>query len=279
MGLETLAGANSADQGLSSIVTAEVESITGGVLRVTVPSFSRIRDFQLARWVGDLGPGDEILIGFDETGEPWQISEGTPTSLYLTADFLPVADEPNRGQMTIAPIATTTPEGVATITLVPNNEPHSGPGWQARDAIIAFHPRREHVEDATIKCHQHTDADGVAWDEHIQIHTKNAAGDNLISRMEWQFGADIAYIRITSAYLDFDANAYMKINAAGLPIRSSADVEIFEFEDSGVLKFSAAGVFSNTAAAGATHTVPTVCSKYLVIRDSGGTLRKIALFD
>lgn len=117
----------------------------------------------------------------------------------------------NRGQVHVAPTATANPDGIASIALVPNNVPAGIPGnGQDRDAIIAFYPERTHVEDATLKCHRHVDDGGTPTNRHIQFHTKNAAGTDLISRLEIKYLTDDAEILFTSAHLKPDENAYIE---------------------------------------------------------------------
>lgn len=124
-------------------------------------------------------------------------------------------------QITVAPAAATTPEGVARIALIPND---ATANLQNRTAIIAFHPDREYIEDATIKAHRHVNGSDVVTDRHIQIHTKKADGSDLTSRLEIQYRTDDAYILVTSAHLEFDDNAYMQVRNAGQMIVSKSPI-------------------------------------------------------
>lgn len=112
-----------------------------------------------------------------------------------------------RAGLTIKPTASTSPEGGAQIALIPND---ASAFSQDRTAMIQFYPEREYVSDATIKAHRHLDGGGTPNDRHIQIHTKNAAGDNVISRLEIQYKTDDAYVLITSGHLILDTNAYIQ---------------------------------------------------------------------
>lgn len=204
-----------------------------------------------------------------------------------------------RAQITIAPSATTSPDGDAQIALIPNDDISFA---QDRTAMIQFYPEREYVSDASIKAHRHRHSttttgsvtfpqgtinvvaasgsygdfggfpsSGTAYivaagsgaaptpftytgktsnsltgcsggsgtfatgsvvvssavaDRHIQIHTKNAAGNNLTSRFEIGYLSDDPYVLITSAHLEFDDNAYMAARTAGVSIESRADMRI-----------------------------------------------------
>lgn len=188
---------------------------------------------------GPMGaPGTSGTVGAQgpagEQGIPGASGAGAASTSYLSGPFT-TASGPNVGQLTIAPTAATSPAGVAQLSLVPN-DPDPGNG-QSRTAIIAFHPERTHVEDATIKAHRHP-GDGAPG--HIQIHTKNAAGNNLISRFEIQYGVDDAQMLVTSSHLTFDDNAYQQPRNAGQSIRfknAAGDRTNLAIEDSGILSF------------------------------------------
>jgi hypothetical protein len=193
----------------------------------------------------------------------------------LTGSFVP-GTGPNVGQITLAPASSANPGGVAMIHLVANNGVANLQKW---DGLIGWSEPGAEVESATLKCHVHVDGGGTITDRHIQFHTKNAAGTDLTSRLEIQYGTDDAYILVTSAHLYFDNGAYIKTDTDGLPIKDSGGTQRFEFEDSGVFAINTAGQVSSTATAGTVHTVPATARKYWVVRDDTGTLRKIALYD
>lgn len=201
--------------------------------------------------------------------------------LTLDGDFQLHPDpDINMGQITIAPEAETNPAGVASLTFIPNN-PDPGNG-QWRDCILSFHPQRNHIEDFTFKVHLH-ESDGAPG--HGQIHTLNAAGDNVISRMEWGFGVDHGYCLVTSSDLVFDDNTAIKPRNAGplgrIVFKDAANERInFAIENSGVIQIvGEAGIYSPTATAGGVHAVPATVRGYLVFRDHLNQLRKIAYFD
>lgn len=204
--------------------------------------------------------GTQGAAGAQDT--PGASGAGAAPMSYLTGPFTPNPSGPNAGQLTIAPTADTSPAGVAQLSLIPN-DPDPGNG-QSRTAMIAFHPERDHIEDATIKAHRHP-GDGAPG--HIQIHTKNAAGTNLISRFEIQYGVDDAQMLVTSSHLAFDNNAWIAPRNAGQSIRfrNAANTRTnLEIEDSGILSINGeAGV---------------VGDGYLLIRVNGH-LKKVALTD
>lgn len=141
----------------------------------------------------------------------------------FTATWAP-ATGPNPGQIHIAPTSADSAGGIAMLHLVPNNAAYGIPGnGQDRDAIIAFSPEKGEVEDATIKCHRHTDDTGTPTNRHIQIHTKNAAGTDLLSRLEIKYLTDDAEILVTSAHLRFDENAYFKGRASDNKVEFRGD--------------------------------------------------------
>lgn len=220
-----------------------------------------------AALVGQRGPAGAMGAPGNVGGQGSAGAQGTPgasgagvaSTSYLNGPFQTNPGAPNVGQLTIAPTANTAPGGVAQLSLVPN-DPEEYPG-QSRTAIIAFHPERDHVEDATIKAHRHP-GDGAPG--HIQIHTKNAAGDNLISRFEIGYGQDDAYTLFTSTHVMFDENTYIRARTAGhdaIRVRSAdGSRENFAIEDSGILR------------------IASDSDNYIIVRVNGH-LKKIVLAD
>lgn len=87
MGLEALTQGSSNGTGpdLPNLAKGEIVGVKDGMLQVLVPAFSRERPYEVEDASGSFAAGDEVLVGFDEDGNPWLI--GARSDAFSAADY------------------------------------------------------------------------------------------------------------------------------------------------------------------------------------------------